>query len=142
MPLYGLPSGLLPTTLYLPAMSRGVVGALLVVEGGVLVFVVWGFCGVSGLLLVEEVDDLQLITHANSKAKEIAAWARDCSFIVVSFDLNLSVKNMARYIGPPIPGGIPPPGIAIPPIGVPGAGLAPPPSPLERSSEGSTFLSP
>src|SRR6266404_5645803 len=119
-------------------MSGGVAGALLVVAGGVL-FVVCGFCGVSGLLLVEEVDDLQLITQANSKAKAIAPWARDCNFIVISSEVNISVK---RYIGPPIPGGIPPPGIAIPLIGVPGAGRAPPASPLERSSEGSTFLSP
>jgi hypothetical protein len=53
-------------------MSGGLAGALLVVEGGVLVFVVCGFCGVSVLLLVEEVDDLQLTTQANSKAKVIA----------------------------------------------------------------------
>ncbi len=139
MPLYGLPSGLLPTTLYLPAMSGGVSGVLLVVEGGALVFVVCGFCGVSGLLPVEEVDDLQLTTQANSKAKAIAPWARDCNFIVISFELKISVT---RYIGPPIPGGIPPPGIAIPPTGVPGAGRAPPPSSLERNREGSTFLSP
>jgi len=65
------------------------------------------------------VDDLQLTTQANSKAKATAPWARDCNFIVISFELKISVT---RYIGPPIPGGIPPPGIAIPPIGVPGAG--------------------
>jgi hypothetical protein len=53
-------------------MSGGLAGALFGVEGGVLVFVVCGFCGVSGLLLVEEVDDLQLTTQANSKAKVIA----------------------------------------------------------------------
>jgi hypothetical protein len=76
---------LLPTTLYLPAMSGGLAGALFGVEGGVLVFVVCGFCGASGLLLVEEVDDLQLTTQANSKAKAIAPWARECSFIVISF---------------------------------------------------------
>jgi hypothetical protein len=58
--------------LYLPAISGGVAGALFVVAGAGLLFVVWGFCGVSVLLLVEEVDDLQLITHTNSKAKAMA----------------------------------------------------------------------
>jgi len=51
---------------------------------------VLAFFGGSVLLLVEEVDDLQLITQANSKAKAIAAWALDCSFIIISFDLKMT----------------------------------------------------
>ena len=66
---------------------------MFVVERGAVGVAVWGSCGVSVLLLVEEVDDLQLITQANSKAKARAAWGRDCVFIVISLDLADDLRN-------------------------------------------------
>jgi hypothetical protein len=74
-------------TLYLPAISGGATGALLLV-GVVLLVPLLVFPGGSVLLLVDKVEvplDLQPITRAVRKRRAKALWARDRKVLVVSF---------------------------------------------------------
>src|SRR6266404_6885650 len=85
VPLYAPPSGLLPTTSYLPAMSGVACLRFVLCCVAAPLVALLPFFGGSVLLVVEELAvPLQPMAKAKSNAKPRVAWDPVCSFIVVS----------------------------------------------------------